>query len=330
MISTRMKNICYNQSEQNCKDEYINNILRLGLSCNEKCVFCNVVPQNTPIPHKIPLAEAKARIREFSNRRNIELSFSGGEPTIWRKDLLHLIAYAKKKGIKRIQIQTNATLITKDYAKAFKKAGLTSAFVSFHSHIKEINDKLTGLKNSYEMVLEGIKNLISEHVRVTINTVINKLNYKHFPGFVIFIKNRFEEVELISLAVMQPFGMAEKNIHLLPRYSEIKPYIAKGISWARRNNIRIDNHYCGLPLCFWDNSNLEESIEYNENRYLRLKGNDFAPDEKVMLVQNGKVQTSYCFNCYLKNFCNGVWKAYVDYYGSKDVKPIKESLKWWL
>jgi MoaA/NifB/PqqE/SkfB family radical SAM enzyme len=275
------------------------------------------------------LREAKAKVKEFASQFDVELSFSGGEPTIWRKDLLYLIAYAKKKGIKRIQIQTNATLITKDYAEDLKSVGLTNAFVSFHSHIKKVNDKLTGLENSYDMTLRGIENLIFAHVGVTINTVINKLNYKHFHGFVAFVKERFRDVKLISLAVMQPVGMAEKNIHLLLRYSEIKPYIAKGISLARENNIRIDNHYCGLPLCFWDKDNLAESIEYNENRFLRRKENSFTPDKKVMRVQDGKVQTSHCFNCYLKNFCNGVWKAYVDRYGPSDVKPVKESLKWW-
>ena len=325
-----MRNICYNPPEKNNKNEYINNILRLGLSCNEKCLFCNVTPENASITNKVPLGKAEAQIREFSSRRNIELSFSGGEPTICRKDLLYLIAYAKKMGIRRIQIQTNATLITKDYARDLKCAGLTSAFVSFHSHIKKINDVLTGLKNSYDLTIRGIENLISAHVTVTINTVINQLNYMHFPGFVAFIKNKFSEVDLISLAIMQPVGMGRKNIHFLPRYPQIKPYIADGILLARKNNIRVDNHYCGLPLCFWDNNSLEESIEYNENKFLRRAKSDFVPDKKVTFIQKEKIHTRYCFNCYLKNFCNGVWRAYVDYYGPEDVKPIKESLKWWL
>ncbi len=309
------------------EENHINNILRLGPECNENCLFCNVTRENTKNFKKLSLSEAKRRIRNFAKEPERELSFSGGEPAVWGKDLLGLVSYAKEAGIKRVQIQTNATLIGADYARRLKEAGLDNAFVAFHAPTKAIHEKLTRLPGSFELARAGVKHLLAAGIETTINIVINEWNYELFPRFVAFVKEEFPGVGLISLAVVQPFGNAGKNIYLLPEYRQIHPFLKKGIRLANRSGLAIDNHYCSLPLCFLEKREILEAIEFKENAYLR--GSKGEPHPRVRMIQKEKAHTEACFNCYLKNFCNGVWKSYLEKFGEVGIAPAKETLKWW-
>lgn len=301
--------------------DYINNILRLGLACNEKCVFCNVIKNSEEEGINITTEEAKIKIDKFAIDPGRELSFTGGEPTI-RADLFELINYAKKSGINRIQIQTNALAITKEYAFRLKKSGLANAFIAFHSHLPHIQDKLTGLPGSWAKTLQGVKNVLQAGLEASINVVINKLNYKTLPEYVSFIADRFPEIKRISIAVLQPHGRARINIKkLLPKYSDIYPFMKKAMEQAESRGIKLDNHYCGLPLCFWGINDLETSLEFQENRYLRDCSGKERIHHRISRIIKDKTQGPPCLECYFRNFCNGVWKEYEELYGWDDVTP---------
>ena len=104
-------------------------LVRLTMACNERCPFCNVpaedYPKLTP-----PEAEIAEQLQTFLDTGAQTLTISGGEPTLLRRRLLALVADARAGGIRSIELQTNAVLITPDYASALYTAGLTSAFVS--------------------------------------------------------------------------------------------------------------------------------------------------------------------------------------------------------
>ena len=304
------------------KNQHINNILRLGLTCNEKCIFCNITKRLGEEWKTLSTKEAKKKIDSFAQEPKRELSFTGGEPTI-RKDLFELIRYAKNKKIKHIQIQTNALVITKDYAKQLKKNGLNNAFVALTSYQANVHDKLTGLKGSYQKTLNGIDNLLKADIEVTVNIVVNKLNYQTLSEYISFINKRFPAIKLISIAIVQPHGRARDNINLLlPKYSEIYPFVKQAIIKAKKLGIKLDNHYCGLPLCFWDENELNLSLEFEENKRLR-DSYDNDLHFRIKKIVQAKKQGLPCLKCYLRNFCNGIWKDYEKVYGWDDVKPRK-------
>jgi len=306
--------------EKDKKNQHINNILRLGLACNEKCIFCNITKRSGEEWKTLSTKKAKKKIDFFAKESERELSFTGGEPTI-RKDIFELIRYAKEKGIKRIQIQTNALVLTKNYAKQLKKNGLDNAFVALISHKNNIHDKLTGLKGSYQKTLNGINNLLKANIEVTVNIVINKLNYQTLPEYISFIAKKFPAIKLIGIAVVQPHGRAHDNIDLLlPKYSDIYPFIKQAIIKAKKLGIKLDNHYCGLPLCFWNENELNLSLEFEENKRLRDSYNNDLHFRIKKIIQDKK-QGPPCLKCYLRNFCNGIWKDYEKVYEWTDIKP---------
>ena len=85
------------------------------------------------------------------------VSFTGGEPVL-RTDLTELIKFAKSLGM-WTNLITNATLITKDTARGFKKAGLDSAQVSLEGSFEDIHDNIVAKKGAFRKTLEGLKNL---------------------------------------------------------------------------------------------------------------------------------------------------------------------------
>ncbi len=313
---------------QTKSDDFINDILRLGFECNEKCPFCNFTPESEPDCRRLTTEEAKKFVRRFSETTHRELSISGGEPTL-RKDLLEIVSYARELRIKQIQIQTNATLIDGEYAEKLKDAGLTDAFVAFHSHVPDIQDWMTGLNGSFGKTVDGIKNLIAVGISTAVNIVITTKNSADFPGYIRFAHENFKGLAHLSMAIMQPHGRARENIHLLPRYSDIADSINAGLKLAAQLDMRIDNHYCSLPLCFWAPDDVQDTLEFKESMYLRAKNRGEEVDPRIRMVLQDKFQGPKCADCWLKNFCFGVWTEYIDQFGFDDINPNYHSLKFW-
>jgi len=293
-------------------------LLRLGLACNADCLFCNVPSESYPL-QEMSTPQAKAEIDHLlSLDEELKLDITGGEPTL-RKDLEELIQYASRKGVKIIEIQTNGILLAdKEYAKRLKLAGLNQAFVALHSSYPQIHDCLVGKKNAFNKCIEGINNLLESNVKVFLNPVITTKNYKNLPEYIHYIKDQFPGIKSMSLSVIQPRGRAENNKYLVPRYDIISPYMKKALILAKERGLPVYNPYCGVPLCIggWHNY-LKDCFEYCQN-LTELK----LGFEKTSF-NSDKIKGPGCCKCDLNNFCNGVWKEYVEIHSFSGLKPVR-------
>lgn len=81
--------------------------LRLGFTCNSKCVMCYFFDKLGTID--LSTEEVKKYILLAKKKDASVLTLTGGEPTM-RKDFLYLLSYANKIGIPFIVVQTNGRM----------------------------------------------------------------------------------------------------------------------------------------------------------------------------------------------------------------------------
>lgn len=292
--------------------------LRLGLECNEDCLFCTVANDNE---FDMATNEVKKTILRLSKGGIRRLTLTGGEPTL-RKDLLELIAYAKKTNIKIIDLQTNAVkLADEDYLLKLKNAGLNYITFGFPSHKKEIYNYLTQ-SQFYEKAMLGIKNSLKHKIFSVVYHVINKKNYKDLIEFIKFIQSISLKIGF-AFAFLRPNGNTLKNLHLVPKLTEIEIYIYEMLSYLKSKNI-----YCqleGVPLCYmqgFENRSAEtwrmmqSAVKYVSEGKLKHK----SLHENIN--QNLKRKSSICKLCQLNGICAGVWKEYADLHGTNELFPF--------
>lgn len=283
-----------------------NPVIRLGLACNEKCIFCNVPPESREIS-----GEEYARRQIISAHPGSCVSFSGGEPTLY-SFLPRLIEFAVERGIVP-ELQTNAVLLSdSEYVRKLADAGLKMAFVSLHSHIAGIHDFLTGVKGSWEKGICGIHNLLESGIHVSINAVISSVNYAHISDFVLFLSRRLG-VRQLSLSVVQPRGRAWSNKAIVPDYSLLDKPVRNALKTADNEHLMIINPICGLPMCIGG---------WNEYRKLCTEYVQYCAGKKFCA---GKIHAPKCKDCMAGKYCAGVWQEYYDLKGDSALKPFNET-----
>ena len=302
-------------------------LLRLTMACNERCPFCNVPFEDYEVVTP-PAEEIAAQLEAFVASGERTLTISGGEPTLYRKRLVALIAEARARGVPFVELQTNAVLIDEGYAAELREAGLTSAFVSLLSDVPALHDELAGLPGAFDPCLRGIDALLDRGVRVVLNPVTARQTQARVADYVRFVAERLPRVESISLSAVQPHGRARANLELLPDYAVLARSVRAARREASERGMRLLNPYCGLPLCVgWDDdegrARSVESIEAIEAR-----GATFGALPGIE-NQGDKDHGLPCMDCALRTRCGGAWRAYWTHRGGSGIAaPLARREPW--
>jgi MoaA/NifB/PqqE/SkfB family radical SAM enzyme len=296
-------------------------VVRLGTQCNFACEFCNVLPETEKVG-EADFEEAKRRVDEVAGEETI-LYLSGGEPTLYSY-LVKLVKYAKSK-CQYVVLQTNALLATKELVVQLKDAGLDGVSINFPSHEPGTFSELTGMSERiFQGVMRGIKNL-ADSIPASLNLVINEKNYRKLQEYVRFASEEFPGVE-VRFSAIQPHGRALKNKHLIMDYRETLPYLEMAVKTAGERGIKIINTNCGMPTCIVSGIlPLEQNSEFNIGAEARKSRRSQRSLEKT---GRSRVMTPKCHDCYIRNFCMGLWKEYYKLKGDV-VEPPHRSLRFW-
>jgi len=180
-----------------------------GFSCNNNCIVCSL----------------KDRQEFYSDRTTEEImkdmdagiekgfgavEFTGGEPTI-RKDIIDLVAYAKKIGFKIIAVSTNGRMLSyAPFAEKIIDAGLNKVSFSLLGYNEKIHNSISRTPGSFKEIISGIRNVKKNpDVCVNISSVISSLNVKKLKKFALFILSL--GIKRWFLLDLIPDGNAKKN-----------------------------------------------------------------------------------------------------------------------
>lgn len=289
--------------------------LKTGFLCNNNCLFC-VQADNKLLGN-----------RSFNDicydlniaRENCDsVVLTGGEVSI-RKDFFDILAFAKARDYKSIQVQTNARMFSYyEFTKRSIASGMTEFAPALHGATKEIHDSLTQSPGSFDQVLSAIKHVKSFNIKVITNTVITKSNYLSLPNIADLLISL--KVDQFQLAFPHPIGNAGRNFEkIVPRMTDCIKYIKAALDIGKKNSI-----FCmveGMPFCLMEgyfNTLSENYIPKTEIRTVK----DFISDYDFTRVNECKTKFSFCKSCKMGARCEGVWKEYPLVYGSEEFKPL--------
>ena len=283
-------------------------VIRPTVNCNQDCTFCsaNETSQNVwTDPDEMVRAIARAARRGVTH-----LSFSGGEPTLSR-ELPRFLRAAKRVGIPKLELVTNAVLLDSERrVKELVDAGLSHAFVSLHTHDEAISATLTQKRGDHARTVRGIQRLLDAGVHTVLNHVITSRNAPFVERYIEFIHREFGGRAKLSFAFVTPQFKALENLDLIPKLTEVMPYLRR----AMRLATELGQHFIvgsrqGIPPCF-----LREFEAWSD--VLDLANEALSEDAPQ------KERAPGCDDCRYSNQCTGLWKVYTARYGTAELRPL--------
>ncbi|MCW1296109.1 MAG: 4Fe-4S cluster-binding domain-containing protein [Candidatus Parvarchaeota archaeon] len=159
--------------------------------CNFECDFCRIDSKKYTTKEKINISKYLNNI-VLSDKKPKYVCISGGEPTLFLKELIKIIKFLRKCGVQKVFMETNGSYAS-SYKKALKitkklsMAGLTGIGFSFDTeHLKEIPFSyiINGIKAALKMKLVVKAAIIDKRNTVNINNMylyqlIHELNAKY-------------------------------------------------------------------------------------------------------------------------------------------------------
>ena len=166
-------------------------VLKPTLACTARCSTCST----RKTLHRVKAHETQLGLDDwkklFAEAQTLGLSkltLSGGEPTLY-KDLLPLIEEGKGYGWE-IGLNTNGSLIDREYAARLKKAGVNAVSLSLYSAQPEFHDRLRQHPGLWQKAINAIQEFVrlreeyDAGFRVNLQTLLCKDNFRRFPDLI--------------------------------------------------------------------------------------------------------------------------------------------------
>lgn len=215
-------------------------IVPTGL-CNLKCSYCDSYSKYRKFPKKNEIDyNTLKKIIDDAHKLKIPLiSFSGGEPLL-SKNIEEIAKYAHNKGI-TLNLNTNGTLITEKRAKNLVKY-FDYIRISLDG-CKTTHDKITGVKGTYQKVIEGLKNLNhykDNKCKIGVNIIYSKEKESEILNLTKKLKNYVD-----FIALLPKFNFFQSLNRSLENKSQSLDNLIKKI---KSLNININRDFISNPI----------------------------------------------------------------------------------
>jgi MoaA/NifB/PqqE/SkfB family radical SAM enzyme len=198
----------------------LQSVIFISDKCNLRCKHCSIYATKNTITKKYKQIKKELEYCYAQGSRFVD--FEGGEPTLWQdsdKNLNSLLDLAKEIGFYSTTITTNGQ-------KPFSDIKADSIWVSVDG-IGEYHDEIRG-RHTFEKLVQNIE--LANHPHLSINMVVNCLNYKDVDETIEFAKNN-PKIEMISINFHTPYKGTE---YLRLEHEQRCEVIDKVIAYKRK------------------------------------------------------------------------------------------------
>ncbi len=209
-------------------------VVELTESCNFNCMWCYANSGNSSDPKHMSKENLKKLIQTLANSGLKQITFSGGEPTLYPY-LKKAVKLAKDNGF-IVHMNTNGYLLTKKLAQELKNLGLSQVQINIDSLDSKKHDYIRGKEGSFYRAIKALKNAKEVGMTCVSQTVLTKLNETEILD--IFKFARSLEIQRCRVWDMMATGHASEKTDLRPtNYMETLQKLAEFSSNTGAKNI---------------------------------------------------------------------------------------------
>ncbi|MBN1899356.1 MAG: radical SAM protein [Spirochaetes bacterium] len=261
--------------------------------CWNDCLFCK---------HKegrfSDLFKLELKLKDNLKIKAKKLCIIGNEPLL-HPEIMELVDLTKKYGFKEVEIMTSGELLNdKRFCNDLVQKGVSSFSLPLFAHRAGIHDPIVGRKGSFSQVIQGIKNTLGAKAGIYIHTNLIRQNLEYMKELETYVRE-----ELRMPFVILPVRPKTTNIpfsRLVPSYTEIIKNL-KGI-----------RSLIGFPLC----------VTKQVQKELFKSSSDISDSMKLYVLSQKFYRPAVCQMCFHRNRCSGLFREYLYYFGSKEIKPF--------
>lgn len=299
-----------------------NVVLNLTDNCNLRCPYCFNESCSSKLSTIRTTDDVLSDIAYLSNININTITLSGGEPFLFEGKELILIINEAKKIAKRVGVNTNGTIIPKEFEEIIKLCDTISVSLDGNN---EHNNSATRGKGSFQRTINFIERVadIDCSAKLWLSVTASKYNYQYVPQ-ILDIAKRYQ----IDMGVNFIFeiGSALDNVDDLRIPEEAERELRKQLfEYASRiaypkypskffvSEIQLAKKTCAnADMLFIDNERVYPCPGMKEEKYQLGYINELEkcladPVRQHLLELNSFDQYKYdkCQECSAKFFCGG-------------------------
>lgn len=168
--------------------------IELTNRCNNNCRHCYInlpAGDHTAKGKELSIAEIDSLADEAVSLGALWCLLTGGEPLI-REDFCDIYLCLKKKGL-LVSVFTNATLITPEHIKLFKKYPPRDVEISVYGVTQNTYERVTGKPGSFSAFMRGLGLLLEGGLKVRLKAMALRSNVHELPAISRFCREKTKD-----------------------------------------------------------------------------------------------------------------------------------------
>jgi radical SAM protein len=156
-------------------------------ACDLACVHCRASAQPERHPHELTTGQGYALLDEIRAFGEPLMVFTGGDP-LKRPDLLDLVRYSVKIGL-RTNVTPSATpLLTPQAIDAFKAAGVSRMAISVDGPDATTHDEFRGIPGTFDRAMIALRHARDIGLDTQFQTTVTRRNMDRLPEMAEIVK----------------------------------------------------------------------------------------------------------------------------------------------
>jgi len=181
-------------------------IWEMTQACDLSCMHCRANAQPKRHSSELSTAEAFHLIDQISRMRVPLFVLTGGDP-LKRPDLMPIVQYACRRGVRTSLTPSATPLLTSDAIARLKSVGLMRLALSLDGSKAELHDGFRRVAGSYRQTLDAVRWCHEAGLPVQVNTTVSQYNVADLDNMIQLLTSL--RIVLWSVFFLVPTGRGQ-------------------------------------------------------------------------------------------------------------------------